>query len=392
MPLDIDQSYYNTGTATVAANGMTVTGQGTLWRQAVRANDMFGTHVGMPTRIAAVVSDTQLTLAHPWKGPAQTAAAYEIQFTPYDVGYQAAVRQLLLAMASGNVEALGALEGQEDRFPIFVGPGQMDLAIITAFARTLLTSSNVSEVVANLALGFGWGANNTNVNVPGGSLNTLRVNGVYRALGETVGSPPGNGVWQVIHAGQAGNYAVQLAFQITSIAFPAVFVRVLNNGTWGAWNSLTDFQRELQTVNNFELGRLLTGDRVAYIDFHAQDGVDNSSRIIRNAGANGSLQIVNQGSGGIQLNATSGIASSVGVFGAPGIKFPAAQVASSDPNTLDDYEEGTFTPTLSFGGGTTGIAYNSRVGRYQKVGNTVTVWINIQLASKGSSADRKSGV
>jgi len=179
---------------------------------------------------------------------------------------------------------------------------------------------------------------------------------------------------------------VQLAFQITSIAFPAVFVRVLNNGTWGAWNSLTDFQRELQTVNNFELGRLLTGDRVAYIDFHAQDGVDNSSRIIRNAGANGSLQIVNQGSGGIQLNATSGIASSVGVFGAPGIKFPAAQVASSDPNTLDDYEEGTFTPTLSFGGGTTGIAYNSRVGRYQKVGNTVTVWINIQLASKGSSA------
>jgi len=30
-----------------------------------------------------------------------------------------------------------------------------------------------------------------------------------------------------------------------------------------------------------------------------------------------------------------------------GIGFPATQVASSDPNTLDDYEEGTWTPTLT---------------------------------------------
>ena len=29
-----------------------------------------------------------------------------------------------------------------------------------------------------------------------------------------------------------------------------------------------------------------------------------------------------------------------------GIKFPATQVASTDANTLDDYEEGTFTPVI----------------------------------------------
>jgi hypothetical protein len=30
-----------------------------------------------------------------------------------------------------------------------------------------------------------------------------------------------------------------------------------------------------------------------------------------------------------------------------GITFPATQSASSDANTLDDYEEGTFTPVYS---------------------------------------------
>jgi len=54
-------------------------------------------------------------------------------------------------------------------------------------------------------------------------------------------------------------------------------------------------------------------------------------------------------------------------------------------NTLDDYEEGTFTPTLNFDGGTTGIAYSSQLGLYTKVGRKVTVTTNIALTNKGSS-------
>src|SRR3990167_5794145 len=50
-----------------------------------------------------------------------------------------------------------------------------------------------------------------------------------------------------------------------------------------------------------------------------------------------------------------------------GIKFPATQVLSADANTLDDYEEGTFTPTIS--GGTTAGAgtYSIQVGDYVKI-------------------------
>jgi hypothetical protein len=61
-------------------------------------------------------------------------------------------------------------------------------------------------------------------------------------------------------------------------------------------------------------------------------------------------------------------------------------VASADANTLDDYEEGTWTPTLNFSGGSTGIVYDTvRSGRYTKVGRIVTVSFSINLTNKGSS-------
>lgn len=67
------------------------------------------------------------------------------------------------------------------------------------------------------------------------------------------------------------------------------------------------------------------------------------------------------------------------------IVFPATQAASAGANTLDDYEEGTWTPALAFGGGTTGIAYTYQVGTYVKVGQQVTINGHITLSSKGSS-------
>jgi hypothetical protein len=68
------------------------------------------------------------------------------------------------------------------------------------------------------------------------------------------------------------------------------------------------------------------------------------------------------------------------------ITFPATQVPSSDANTLDDYEEGTFTPVLKFGGVTTGITYDSTpIGYYTKIGNLVTATGKFTLTSKGSS-------
>ena len=66
-----------------------------------------------------------------------------------------------------------------------------------------------------------------------------------------------------------------------------------------------------------------------------------------------------------------------------GITFPATQSASSDANTLDDYEEGTWTGTLSSNGGTNPTigSYTSRVGKYVKIGQMVYFMINIGSTS-----------
>jgi hypothetical protein len=68
-----------------------------------------------------------------------------------------------------------------------------------------------------------------------------------------------------------------------------------------------------------------------------------------------------------------------------GIQFPATQVPSADPNALDDYEEGTWTPAISFGGGTTGITYTTQSGRYTKIGRQVFAQAHTTFSSKGSS-------
>ena len=54
-----------------------------------------------------------------------------------------------------------------------------------------------------------------------------------------------------------------------------------------------------------------------------------------------------------------------------GIAFPATQSASSDANTLDDYEEGTWTPNQ--GSGLVVVGAFSSVGNYVKIGRVVTV-------------------
>jgi hypothetical protein len=53
-----------------------------------------------------------------------------------------------------------------------------------------------------------------------------------------------------------------------------------------------------------------------------------------------------------------------------GVTFPATQSASADANTLDDYEEGTWTATDNSGAG---LSLSSAFTGYVKVGRQVTV-------------------
>ena len=65
-----------------------------------------------------------------------------------------------------------------------------------------------------------------------------------------------------------------------------------------------------------------------------------------------------------------------------GVTFGSDTAAA---NKLDDYEEGTWTPVITFGGGNTGVAYSYQVGTYTKIGDLVTASCYMSLSSKGSS-------
>jgi len=67
-----------------------------------------------------------------------------------------------------------------------------------------------------------------------------------------------------------------------------------------------------------------------------------------------------------------------------GIAFPATQNPSSDANTLDDYEEGTFTPSIVPDSGS--ITSQTGSGKYTKVGNVVTVVLYVTLTNVGTAS------
>lgn len=85
------------------------------------------------------------------------------------------------------------------------------------------------------------------------------------------------------------------------------------------------------------------------------------------------------------------IATTMGVGGATpagsgsGITFPAAQSASTDVNTLDDYEEGTFEASFSMSlSGTATINTSYKTLGYTKIGNTVFITGNPRIDSVSS--------
>jgi len=91
----------------------------------------------------------------------------------------------------------------------------------------------------------------------------------------------------------------------------------------------------------------------------------------------------------IFLNANTSVVATLGVGNATpsssgaGITFPATQSASSNANTLDDYEEGTFTVT--FVPNTSGtISLSSDTCSYTKVGRAVTITGFLKVSSVSS--------
>jgi hypothetical protein len=76
-------------------------------------------------------------------------------------------------------------------------------------------------------------------------------------------------------------------------------------------------------------------------------------------------------SGRLKTRNTIGVGNATPSASGAGITFPATQSASTDANTLDDYEEGTWSAATITGANVTGTSFSE--GRYTKIGNIVHV-------------------
>jgi hypothetical protein len=88
--------------------------------------------------------------------------------------------------------------------------------------------------------------------------------------------------------------------------------------------------------------------------------------------------------GGLKTLNTIGVGNATPSTSGAGITFPATQSASTDANTLDDYEEGTWTPAYSVASGS--MSSNTTQGKYTKIGNVVYVWGYISYGSNSSAS------
>jgi hypothetical protein len=115
---------------------------------------------------------------------------------------------------------------------------------------------------------------------------------------------------------------------------------------------------------------LLMGDGgVAYMSLTTTDNA--TAMKIRNFSGSADIATFERTSRNVTFDKNIGIGATTPTTSGTGITFPATQSASTDANTLDDYEEGTWTPTI-IGSTTAGTAtYSTRTARYTKIGRVV---------------------
>jgi hypothetical protein len=141
------------------------------------------------------------------------------------------------------------------------------------------------------------------------------------------------------------------------------------------------------SANGYANLRLVGNARGGIVDFY--DGTTASSSIL---GVNGYIQFYTDGNGSTGTARLTVKTAGVDVVGlldlsaatAGQIQFPATQNASSNANTLDDYEEGTWTPTQ--GSGLTVVGAFSSAGKYTKIGRQVYVSGQVAGATTISAA------
>ena len=110
-----------------------------------------------------------------------------------------------------------------------------------------------------------------------------------------------------------------------------------------------------------------------------------SNTIVGNVTGNITGNVTGNVTGNLTGNSTVG-----GTLGVTGLITGSAGISigsGGDSNVIDDYEEGTFTPSAS-----TAASYQYRAGRYVKIGRQVIIQIEMRYVQSGTTHGNIGGL
>ena len=264
--------------------------------------------------------------------------------------------------------------------------------IVSSSIRTLDSITSSGPVLLN-GLYFGTGKYNTTNSVAIG----------YAALGSTSTGTNNVGI------GYLSAYNTTQGSNNVSLGSNALYNNAIGNdntsiGRYSGYNLIRGSSNTFigsYAGYNLSFFNNTTSSNNTFVGSSAGFGVTNAlnSVIIGGSqgyeieGTTGSI-IISDGGGNIRIQANStGLVTIPGTLSVVGgkISFPAVNIPSSDANTLDDYEEGFWTPAFS-GSTTTNFTYNTTntSGSYVKIGKNVCLSGYIVLSGSGTGSSAGS--
>jgi len=432
-------AWYDTGTVSVTNGSTTVTGAGTNFVAGVQVGEGFYGPDGRIYEIQAVVSATALTLADPYLGATQTGQDYKIVPTQSLVATLASQVSTLISDFQGVVDEAG--EGKfddgtaasagitflQDQDTGFFRPAANQIGMTTSgVQRALLTSTGLNSTVIGATTpaagsftqvdvtgpsgepalyvsgesNTGWGLEINSHNAASASdlvLNGNAVLGTETSLTQTM---PTGGYYRWMTGATSNTSGTAGATEV---------VRITGSGDVGIGTSSPDKMLHVSGGNallqngtgNTAIAIVannntsLAGNKIAFFGA-GRFGEDEEMAYIKPL-----LTSNNGGAGNVQLGHLS-----FGTSGAErvridqngyaiipaGVTLGTATGVYSAAKTLDDYEEGTWTPVIT--DGTNNATALTAVGTYTKTGDHVHVQGRIRLSSLGavSGAIRLTGL
>jgi hypothetical protein len=260
--------------------------------------------------------------------------------------------------------------------PIQKGPANLGTGVIDA---TELASGSVTtaKLATTLTVTHALGSASTPSITFTGDTNT----GIFSPTADTIAFAEGGA--EIARFDSSGNLGIGTSSPAAKTEISGT--AAANNLALRITNTATDGYSTLQLGGSGDGGLFRNGStQTLYGGASSLNLITVGAHPIGFATGN-TIRAIIPAAGGVQAVTCVSVGNATPATSGAGITFPATQSASSNANTLDDYEEGNWTPTDASGAS---LSFSVSGASYTKIGRTVflTMYITYPTTSNSTPA------